>query len=325
MWRAPNGSEGVLSRRQPYRSLATNLGPGTFLLQSAMTKLIVKRYHDPRQFASLVTPFLLQHEAVHCLQLGLLGAMARGDWPDHGLAAVERNGQPLLVSLHTPPHALILSLSEAPEAVERLVDELQRRDPTELPSKVLGPAPVVADFQRRWTATDGWSAQQTERQRIYQLDEVVPVAGVPGGARRATRADAELLLDWFTAFHSEAVPDEVVDVAASIERRLNSAGVGGLWLWVHGSRPVSLVGAGSPALRGARVGPVYTPPGDRRHGYASALVAHVSRHLLDSGRRFCYLFTDLNNPTSNHIYRQIGYQPVADVNKVTLHPPRGDT
>jgi predicted GNAT family acetyltransferase len=25
------------------------------------------------------------------------------------------------------------------------------------------------------------------------------------------------------------------------------------------------------------------------------------------------LFADLDNPTSNHIYQQIGYQPVADV------------
>jgi len=34
--------------------------------------------------------------------------------------------------------------------------------------------------------------------------------------------------------------------------------------------------------------------------------------LLDEGRRFCALFTDLANPTSNRIYHKIGYRPVCD-------------
>jgi predicted GNAT family acetyltransferase len=55
---------------------------------------------------------------------------------------------------------------------------------------------------------------------------------------------------------------------------------------------------------------VYTPPELRRRGYASALVAALSRRLLDEGRRFCFLYTDLANPTSNHIYREIGYEEV---------------
>ncbi len=61
-----------------------------------------------------------------------------------------------------------------------------------------------------------------------------------------------------------------------------------------------------------RIGPVYTPPEQRGHGYASALVAGVSQWLLDAGNQFCFLFTDLRNPTSNHIYQVIGYQPVGD-------------
>lgn len=34
--------------------------------------------------------------------------------------------------------------------------------------------------------------------------------------------------------------------------------------------------------------------------------------MLDAGRRFCFLYTDLANPTSNHIYHNVGYHPVAD-------------
>ena len=62
-----------------------------------------------------------------------------------------------------------------------------------------------------------------------------------------------------------------------------------------------------------RIGPVYTPPEARNRGYASALVATISQAELDAGRRFCFLFTDLANPTANHIYQAIGYEPVRDV------------
>jgi predicted GNAT family acetyltransferase len=62
-----------------------------------------------------------------------------------------------------------------------------------------------------------------------------------------------------------------------------------------------------------RVTLVYTPPSRRGRGYASACVAALSAMLLGGGRRFCYLFTDLANPTSNRIYAKIGYRPVCDV------------
>ena len=71
-------------------------------------------------------------------------------------------------------------------------------------------------------------------------------------------------------------------------------------------------GFGGRTPNGARVGPVYTPPEFRRRGYASAVVAGVSRRLLDEGRRYCFLYTDLANPTSNRIYQDIGYEPACD-------------
>ncbi len=38
----------------------------------------------------------------------------------------------------------------------------------------------------------------------------------------------------------------------------------------------------------------------------------MSQWLLDRGRQFCFLYTDLANLTSNNIYRRIGYQLVAE-------------
>jgi predicted GNAT family acetyltransferase len=57
---------------------------------------------------------------------------------------------------------------------------------------------------------------------------------------------------------------------------------------------------------------VYTPPHLRKQGYATSCVAALTQRMLDSGKRFCCLYTDLTNPTSNAIYQKIGYQPVCD-------------
>jgi hypothetical protein len=73
-----------------------------------------------------------------------------------------------------------------------------------------------------------------------------------------------------------------------------------------------LAGWGGRTPNGIRIGPVYTPPDRRRRGYGSAVTAAVSAAKLAAGRQFCFLYTDLANPTSNKIYMDIGYEPVCD-------------
>jgi predicted GNAT family acetyltransferase len=68
-----------------------------------------------------------------------------------------------------------------------------------------------------------------------------------------------------------------------------------------------------PTPRGESISYVYTPPEHRRRGYATAVVARLSQEILDEGKQFCSLYTDLSNATSNSIYRKIGYRPIADV------------
>ena len=87
---------------------------------------------------------------------------------------------------------------------------------------------------------------------------------------------------------------------------------GGIAVWEVDGEPVSCAGFGSETPNGVRIGPVYTPPERRRRGYGSALTAHLTQQLLDGGRTFCFLYTDLANPTSNGIYRAVGYELVCE-------------
>jgi predicted GNAT family acetyltransferase len=69
---------------------------------------------------------------------------------------------------------------------------------------------------------------------------------------------------------------------------------------------------GRSSEKGMTVGYVYTPPELRGRGYATSCVAELSRNILQNGKEFCMLYTDLANPTSNSIYRKIGYEEVYD-------------
>ena len=62
-----------------------------------------------------------------------------------------------------------------------------------------------------------------------------------------------------------------------------------------------------------RIGFVYTPPERRRRGYATGCVAALSERLLANGAERCMLYAQLHNPTSNAIYRRMGYEPVSDI------------
>jgi predicted GNAT family acetyltransferase len=61
-----------------------------------------------------------------------------------------------------------------------------------------------------------------------------------------------------------------------------------------------------------RLGPVYTPPAERRRGFGGAVTAAVSQAALVAGATDVVLFTDLANPTSNALYQRLGYRPVED-------------
>jgi uncharacterized protein len=259
--------------------------------------------------------FLLQHEACHNLILGLSAGMlnrARSPEASPYLAVVQDAGAIVAAALMTPPYNLVLSRARAERALECIAADVCAAD--RVPPGVLGPIPESERFASIWKRQTGQPFRKARAQRIYQVDEVRPPRGVPGAMRRATDGDRPLLVRWFLAFAQEALGE---DNRASVDQRVEGflRGPGrGLYVW-EDPEPVSMAGHAGPTPNGIRVSAVYTPPERRNRGYASACVAALSQMLLDGGRRFCFLFTDLANPTSNRIYQQIGYRAVCDVDE----------
>jgi hypothetical protein len=149
---------------------------------------------------------------------------------------------------------------------------------------------------------------------MYELDTLT-TPSVEGHGRRAHHHEVESLASMFTQFVDEVElsPLSLADAREGVAKSVNE---GSLFCWEHDGEIVSFAGHAPVVHAGAsmvgRVGPVYTPPNFRRHGYASAITAMVTRHLVNKGARVM-LFTDASNPTSNAIYQVLGYRLIDEL------------
>jgi uncharacterized protein len=87
---------------------------------------------------------------------------------------------------------------------------------------------------------------------------------------------------------------------------------GEMYLWAVGGRPVASVAfvPTTPAGDAGRINAVFTLEGERGKGYASACVGALSQRLLDQGWRYCLIFADRSNATTNRIYSRLGYREI---------------
>ncbi|MBC8478145.1 GNAT family N-acetyltransferase [bacterium] len=131
-----------------------------------------------------------------------------------------------------------------------------------------------------------------------------PAAGL---LRPALPGDLELARRWNDQFFQDVGTTER---APGLVERLISGNH--LFIWEDGE-PKSLVAGVGRTPHGIRISFVFTPPELRRQGYATTCVAELSRRYLAEGLQFCFLYTDMANPTSNSIYQNIGYRQVCDV------------
>jgi len=172
---------------------------------------------------------------------------------------------------------------------------------------VNGEAGTAASFAGHWSERRKSAARPFEGNRIYEFTEAGEVPDTKGSFRQAGSMDRDLLIAWTRAFQVEiGEPDD--DTELRVDRWL--AG-GYIWIWEDTGESVSMAVGREPVAGVVRISGVYTPPGLRGRGYAAACVSALTKRFSDAGHR-CILYTDLGNPTSNSIYRRIGYRAVAE-------------
>lgn len=279
--------------------------------------LTVRHHADPLDFLRRGGPWLRRSPAEHNLILSIAEASAVASPPPdppHFFATVERADRVVGCAFRTPPHKV--GVTVMPAAAAPLLVEVLAALYSSVPA-FLGPPDTVEALGCAWSDRTGAPWRWGTRHGIYRLDEVVHPGGVPGRLRPARPAELDLMARWTEGFARDA-GEEFRAHPDAVSAWLYG---GNLHVWEDGE-PVCMAVAQGLTAGGVRIGYVYTPPERRGAGYGSACVAALSQRMLDAGRDFCMLYTDLGNPVSNRIYRRLGYRWVAEVADVTFPPGR---
>ena len=265
------------------------------------------RHPDAAAFAAVALPYLAVDPARHTITLTMLDGLLRSGAPP-ALAMTLHEDDVLVGAVLRPADRGILVSGLPPRYAGVVAAALAG---TQLPGAV-GPVAEAEAFAEAWTAP----VQHRFDQRLFVLGTLTPPVGVPGAARPATAADAALLGAWRAAFTAEtgvgqtgSHPPAETHVGQTGSHPPPEVAVGpGEWLWQVDGVPVAQASA-RPVIAGmSRIGPVYTPPEHRRHGYGAAVTAAASRWALDVGARLVVLFTDAGNPSTNALYPRLGYR-----------------
>jgi uncharacterized protein len=277
-----------------------------------MIKMDFKIYKDVNEFSLKVEPILIQKEDVNSLFLGVLQGIKSGLYENAFMATIEEEAKVIALFQMTPPHPLNMMFvdeNRLEESMDLLIKNLLATR-TELPS-IISLKPWAYHFAEKWEAVTGMTNKLVMDQGLYRLDQVnETLEESPGSWHFAKREDCGLIEEWYYLFAVEAVlpiPSRNV-IQESVARMVDKQEV---FLWEDDGEIVSMMKKSRPTEHGVTVSLVYTPKEKRRKGYARTLVAAISNELLKD-YDFCVLYTDMMNPTSNKIYKEIGYVKIVD-------------
>jgi ribosomal protein S18 acetylase RimI-like enzyme len=282
-----------------------------------------KRYADIEEFYTLCYHFLAEHEAENNLIFGILETLRTNIYAyDPTFApefvAIFDNKDIVLVSIRTPPYNQLISYTKKKDSIPVLVDFLAETG-VDIPG-VLGFKDGALLFAELWAKRHEKNKILNMNERMYKLDQVNPQTIGKNIFEVATDEHLDLLIHYAQNFAQEVFANTSQDQIARNQVQLTK----GMEKWitekiiyilkVH-NQIVSIAKASRDTPNGRSITLVYTPPKYRRKGYATELVAKLCQSILDEGKKYCFLFTDLTNPTSNKIYMDVGFNPIMDVDE----------
>ena len=271
-----------------------------------------KQYSDHEGFSARVLDYLLVQETANNILLSMLhdpkvSPVGPSDAADILTCLVEREGRPVFVAARRPGFYLVVAGEADADVVECACEGVAGL--SERVEGVIGPRRIVELFADRYTRIYNANVRVEMEQLIYEIRSINPgLKAADGSLRVANPSDTPLLIEWFQRFQIDIGSPRSIESAR--ERVFHMVARKSAYLWMSGDEPVSLATHSRSTRCVAAISGVYTPPKFRNRGYATACVSSLAARLLGSGFKSCCLYTDANYPTSNRIYRRIGFRQV---------------
>ncbi len=277
--------------------------------------MLINSFVDPFKFYDQIRNFLMKHEAENNLIFAILNAIKVGRYKENNLMiSVEERNKPLLAAVMTPPHNLLLSYTQIMNSIDQLINFLVENE-NKIPG-ILAFKKAAKKATKLWSRKKNISYKLGMNERIYKLEEVDYKYLGPHDFKAVDLTYENLILKWIKLFREEALPNEKFEIDEEY-RKITRQRIeeNRYFILFDNNQPVSMVHKAGKTPNGNLINQVFTPSNLRRRGYATEAVAKISKLLLDEGNRFCFLFTDLSNPTSNKIYQNVGYRPIIDMDQ----------
>lgn len=261
---------------------------------------------NAKEFLEICSDLVYQREPEYNLLLGLSSMrkdMAPGT-DNYIYLTVWQNNKLIGAVLVSHLNVVLTALDEP---VTKILVDFMKSKNISAPG-VVAPAMGAEFFAKIW----GKNKLNTNL-KLYLLEEVAWPKDMKGTFAVAEMKYLDVIADWYVKFHEEILPHEKITLAGAREDIESKIKKQETYIWLDPEGKITAVNfMNRPTRNGTTVSFVYTPYDQRKKGYASALVAHTSQKILDNGKKFCTLYTDASNPTSNKIYQDIGYKHVAN-------------
>ncbi len=271
-----------------------------------MSKLNV--FKTPQEFSNATSEYLGIKEIDNNLILGLTNAFENKskEYPDFNFLSVTNDTGIQAVSLKISPRVIISGDHRNTEAI-RIITEYYLKNNIS-PVNVIGEKKISRKF------AETISLKQTSKRElvVHQLAKTNDISLTEGKLEKARLENLSQITELRIEFDTEAFGylrlkhDELIN---EIEGRIKREA---LYNWIVDDKIVSIASIMRNTKNTSVIGLVYTPKKYRGRGYASSTVFSLSNEILNRGFAKCLLFTDKSNPTSNKIYKKIGYEPVTE-------------
>ena len=284
----------------------------------------LKKYENIEQFANENLNLILEKEWLNCLMVGNCLDGLKEESDDWLLAKVAENNKTELIILYRKPWKLLLyspTNNKSDKLFRYTAEEIYKIDPNLL--GVNTEKEIANKFAKYYCEISDFKFRTHKPLRILLLTKM-KTANLNEELifRKANINDKPILIKFIKDFFEEASEEKYT--SKEIEEKFNSYIKKEYYVIEKESKIVSQAVISRDLKKGKCISGVYTPKEERGKGYAYNLIYRVSKKALDEGAEYCVLYTDDENPISNHVYEKIGYHRMVDCEDIEFYKEKNN-